>query len=150
MELKVAERLMLLNLLPQEGDIVTLRVVREAQQVIGLSEDELKELEIHNPTVNECLQCGAKVEVEPGAVEIPCTKCGGVALRRTTDSTRLVWKQSADVLKDIAIGPRATSIIAEKLEALNTDKKLTMQQVGLYEKFVEPPEPDEKVRPIKK
>jgi len=141
---------MLLNLLPQEGDLVTLRVVREAQQVIGLSEDELKELEIKNPAIDECLQCGNKVEVAPDAAQVHCLKCGGEAIRRTTDTTRLVWKTEADVPKDIPVGPRATSIIVEKLEALNKDKKLTMQQVGLFEKFVEPPEPDEKVRRIKK
>ena len=45
-ELRVAERLMLLNLLPQEGDIPLLRVIREAQTVIGLSEEELKVLEL--------------------------------------------------------------------------------------------------------
>ena len=45
-ELRVAERLMLLNLLPQEGDITLLRVIREAQTVIGLSEEELAELEL--------------------------------------------------------------------------------------------------------
>lgn len=103
MKLRVAERLMLLNLLPQEGDITTLRVVRDAQSVIGLSEEELKALELKQ------------------------------------EEGRVIWKAEVDVEKEIPIGPRATSIIVEKLVALNADKKLTLQQASLYEKFVEPP-----------
>lgn len=114
MELKVAERLMLLNILPQEGDIVILRVVRDAQSAIGLTEEELAALELKQ------------------------------------EEGRVVWKSEADVPKDITIGPRVVSIIVEKLTKLNEEKKLTLQQLALYEKFVEPPEPDEKVRPIKK
>jgi hypothetical protein len=121
-KLKVAERLILLNLLPQEGDIVTLRVVRDAQQVIGLSEEELAELNIHHP------------EKEDG----------------TEDIARLIWKAEADVEKDIPIGPRATIIIIDKLTKLSEEKKLTVQQIGLYEKFVDPQEPEEDIIPFKK
>ena len=122
MKLKVAERLILLNLLPQEGDIVTLRVIRDSQAVIGLSEEELGELELKHP------------KNEDGS----------------EDPNRLIWKAEADQEKEIPIGPRATSIIVEKLEKLNSEKKLTIQQVGLYEKFVDPPEEDDKIVPFKK
>jgi hypothetical protein len=41
MELKVAERLMLMNLLaPVEGDITALRLVRSLQERLGFSEEE--------------------------------------------------------------------------------------------------------------
>ena len=115
MKFKVAERLMLLNLLPQEGDIVTLRVVRDAQSVIGLSEIELTSLELKQ------------------------------------EEGKVIWKAEADVEKDIPLGPRVTSIIVDKLTKLSEEKKLTIQQVGLYEKFVEPQEPEEdNVVPFKK
>ena len=43
MLLSIQERLQVLNgLLPQEGDFVTLRVVNEANNTIGLSSDELE------------------------------------------------------------------------------------------------------------
>lgn len=42
MLLNVAERLILLQILPGQGDVITLRVIREARGRIGLSEFELK------------------------------------------------------------------------------------------------------------
>ena len=46
MKLNIMERLMLLNMLPQKGDIVTLRTVNEYMQKIGLNEEEIKLYEI--------------------------------------------------------------------------------------------------------
>lgn len=44
--LNVAERIMLLHLLPAQGNIITLRVALELQQAIAFSEDELIEASI--------------------------------------------------------------------------------------------------------
>lgn len=46
MKLNVFERLMLLSILPQEGNFVTLKVLRELKSNLGLSEKELKEFEV--------------------------------------------------------------------------------------------------------
>lgn len=45
MELKVADRLVLLNLLPKEGDFTTLKIVRKLREDLSFSEDEHKALE---------------------------------------------------------------------------------------------------------
>ena len=46
MELNVFERLMLLSILPQEGNFVTLKVLRELKSNLALGEKELKEFEV--------------------------------------------------------------------------------------------------------
>ena len=43
MKLNVMERLLALQLLPSEGSIVMLKVIREAQDKLGLTEEEIKE-----------------------------------------------------------------------------------------------------------
>ena len=46
MELNVAERLVLLNILPAEGDLITLRVVRKMREDLSFSEGEIAALEL--------------------------------------------------------------------------------------------------------
>jgi hypothetical protein len=108
MELKVAERLMLMNLLaPIEGDITTLRIVRSLQEKLGFNEEESETL--------------AFVQEEK----------------------QVRWKSEADVPTEIEIGSGAKAIIATQLKKVNAQKGLTMQQLGLYEKFVEENEKEE-------
>lgn len=42
MELGVAERIILLNILPREGDLTTLRIVRDLQTSLSFTEEEHK------------------------------------------------------------------------------------------------------------
>lgn len=42
MELQVGERLVLLSVLPQEGDFTTLKIVRELRESLSFTEDEHK------------------------------------------------------------------------------------------------------------
>jgi len=103
MELKVAERLMLMNLLaPIEGDITALRLVRSLQVNLGFNEEETAALAFNQET--------------PG---------------------RVAWKQEADVPTEIEIGPAAKAIIATQLKKASAMKTLSLQQLDLYEKFVE-------------
>ena len=46
MKLNVIERLTLLQILPQEGNFVTLKVLRDLTSVLGMNEKEFKEFEI--------------------------------------------------------------------------------------------------------
>jgi hypothetical protein len=48
MKLTIADRVMLLNVMPQEGSILTLRVIRELQTELSFSDKELEELKIVN------------------------------------------------------------------------------------------------------
>lgn len=46
MKLTIFERVTLLQVLPKEGDFVTLRVLRELKKVVGFSEEDYKTYEI--------------------------------------------------------------------------------------------------------
>jgi hypothetical protein len=52
MKLNPAERINLLNVIPREGSAATLRIVRDLQTVLGLSEAEHKEFIITMPLPN--------------------------------------------------------------------------------------------------
>lgn len=46
MKLGIVERIQLLGLLPKEGDITMLRLIRDAQQALAFSEEEIAAAEI--------------------------------------------------------------------------------------------------------
>lgn len=46
MKFKVFERLVLLNILPKEGNFITLKIIRKLQENLSFSEKEIKELKI--------------------------------------------------------------------------------------------------------
>jgi len=46
MKLNVGERLILLQVLPQEGNFLTLKIIRDLTEVVGLNEKEFKEFGI--------------------------------------------------------------------------------------------------------
>ncbi len=46
MELTVKERIILLNILPAEGDILSLRIVRKLRETLSFSEEEHEALQI--------------------------------------------------------------------------------------------------------
>lgn len=48
MELSVFDRLILLNILPREGDFTTLKIVRKLREDLSFSEEEHKALEFKN------------------------------------------------------------------------------------------------------
>jgi hypothetical protein len=107
MELNIAERIALLNILPPEGNIITLRVVRELQGKLSFTEEELKEWKIKN-------------RVQPD----------GRAL--------ITWDSDfTNKTKDIKIGEVANGIIVEQLKMLESQKRLRLEMLDLYEKFVD-------------
>ncbi len=101
MKLNVLERLMLLNILPPEGSITVMKLLRVLKEELSFSEDENKELEF-------------KQEEE-----------------------QLLWKQEANIIKNIKIGEIMTELIKKELKKLNDEEKLTDAHIDLYDKFIE-------------
>ena len=99
MLLSVFERLILLNILPKEGDITTLKIIRKLKDDLSFSEEEHTALQFKN------------------------------------EDGQIMWKEEADIKKEIEIGEKATDIIAEALKALNKAKKLTEAHISIYERF---------------
>jgi len=99
MKLSVMERIHLLSLLPKEGNLVTLKIVRNLQNDLGFSEKENKETGL---TINK--------------------------------DNRYEWKK--DIQKEVDIGDTAKQVIKDMFEELDKNKKLNMQTLELYERFV--------------
>jgi hypothetical protein len=100
MILSVFDRLILLNIMPKEGDITTIKIIRKLKDDLSFSEEDHKALEFKNENGN------------------------------------IMWKEEADISKEVEIGEKATDIIADALKKLNKEKKLTEQHVPLYERFI--------------
>lgn len=107
MEMKISERIALLGVLPQQGNAITLRIIRELQSRLSFTEEELEHYNIQN-------------HVNPD----------GSA--RITWNPELTLEET-----DIPIGEAATGIIKEQLTKLNSQNQLHVTMLPLYEKFVE-------------
>lgn len=107
MKLNIADRIAVLGLLPDEGNVVTLRIVRELQNELSFTEEEHKSFKMKNKTLPD------------GRVNI------------TWDSDFTLEE------KDIPIGEAAKGIIVEQLKKLDRENRLHVSMLPLYEKFIE-------------
>ena len=109
MKLTLSERIILLGILPAEGDFTTLGILRNLRENLSLTEEENKEHEV---------------------MVIPNPKNDGSATYQ--------WKpESAKIEFEIEIGDKAKSIVKEQLLKLDKEKKMLPQHMSLYEKFVQ-------------
>ncbi len=110
MILGVLERLVLLNLLPKEGDFTTLRLVRVAREDLSFNDIENQKLKFESTSGTD-----GKGQVNWN------------------------MEAAKELLRDFTIGEMMTIKIVEELKKLESDKKLTDEHFTLYEKFVEDP-----------
>jgi len=107
MKLNILERIALLNIIPREGSVITLRIIRDLQTRLGFTEEELKGYKMKNTT----------------------TPDGRTSIVWDEDFSKEE--------KDIEIGEVATSIIVRELKKLDAQNRLPMEGLAIYEKFVE-------------
>jgi hypothetical protein len=100
MNLSVLERIVVLKVLPAEGDYATLKILTNLRMALSFTEEEIKAWDIRSDPTNN----------------------------RTT------WK--VEGVADIPIGERATDIIVTALKKLDREKKLSVQDMSVYEKFI--------------
>ena len=101
MKLNVLDRLLLLNISPNEANFVTLKIVRDLRNELSFSEGEHKKYKF------------------------------------VEDQGRVTWNPAAEQFKEVHIGEKANDIVVEALEKLDKDKKLTLEHMSLFEKFIE-------------
>jgi len=130
MQLGVFDRVILLNILPKEGDFTTLKIVRKLREDLSFDDPENSALKFCTPA--KCNKCGKITDVPFGKEPPPCD-CGG----KLTGEGNIKWKAEADIPKEIPIGEKAIDIIKDVLKKLDKDKKLSEQHYNIYEKFVE-------------
>jgi hypothetical protein len=107
MKLNTIERILLLRLLPKEGDITMLRIQRDLTRDLSFTEEENARIgfKIDKNEDGQFIQTWDPAE---GAKEV-----------------------------DVVIGPKAHCMIEDSLKELNKAKKLEAGHISLFEKFVE-------------
>jgi hypothetical protein len=106
MELTVKERIVLLNMVPKEGDFKTLKQIRKFREDLGFNEDENKLLDF-----------------KPGAE-------GTITWTEPEADKGIVYK------KDIHIVDSVMELIADALVQADKGKTLNNDTFDLYERFV--------------
>jgi len=99
---------MLLELLPVEGDITTIKIIRKLKESLSFTEEEYK--------------------------------LYGVTVTNSSEGTiNITWDENKDTQEnqaDIQFGEKATDIICDAIENANKKKKLTVEHIDLYDKFM--------------
>lgn len=136
MKLEVYERLVLMSILPQAGDFVTLKLVRKLREALSFNEKEIAEISFQNHW--RCPKCQ---KVELSAQAIKCQECGVYMVLAGSVS----WdeEKAIGVVKDVHMGRSMHELCASTLKKLSDESKLTEQHMSLYELFVEADEKDE-------
>jgi hypothetical protein len=99
LKLPVSDRIILLGILPKEGDFTTLKILRQMKDDLSFSEEEHKKLNFRQ------------------------------------EGEMTFWEEGLED-KEINFGEKATDIIVDAFKKLNDQKKLRIEQMELYEKFV--------------
>jgi len=50
---------------------------------------------------------------------------------------RVTWNPAVEQFKEVHIGEKATDVVVDALKKLDEEKKLSLESMSLYEKFVE-------------
>jgi hypothetical protein len=145
-KLNMMERFHLLNLLPMQGDYITLKIMRKLRESLAPDEKEIEEYQFwrewacsHKSYIEE----GAKVVCEYTEESATQPKCP-FHDKVCTDTGKLFWRDEVkDKVKEIWLGGKARDLIVEALKLLEDDKRLSEEDgtANLYEKFI--PEEEE-------
>ena len=148
-QLTMAERFVLLNNLPQQGDLVTFKILRKLRDTLSPSEKEIKDYGFKNSyrctnkSYDEkgmAFQC----EVEEDAADSqPKCHIHDVLMQ---PSGRVSWSQDEwTTKKEIWFGAKANNIIVEALRKVSEEDKNINDDVlaGLYDKFISDEEGEE-------
>ncbi len=130
MKLEVFERLVLLNVLPQEGDFVTLKLVRKLRETLSFGEQEIALIDFKNTW--RCPRCD---KVELAAQNIKCPDC--LIYMKTAGQVTWDEEKAKGAVKDIHLGELMKELCTSTLRRMNDEKKLTDNHYSLYRKFVE-------------
>jgi hypothetical protein len=100
MNLSVLERLVVLKVLPKEGDYATLKILTNLRMSLSFTEEEIKTWEIASDLL----------------------------------TGRTTWK--VEGVAEIPIGEKATDIVVASFKRLDKEKKLSVEDMSTYEKFI--------------
>ncbi len=140
-KLTMAERFVLLNNLPKEGDLVTFKILRKLRETLSPDEREIKEYSFKN--TYRCSHReydgsgkGFQCEVEEASVTPPKCHIHNISMQTagkvSWDETK--WKDT----KEIWFGAKANQIILDALKKVSEeDKKINDDVIAsLCDKFL--------------
>ena len=140
-QLTMAERFVLLNNLPAQGDLVTFKILRKLRETLSPSEKEIKDYEFKTrfrcphreyDDKGKAFRC----EVEEDAISPP--KCP-IHDEFMQPGGRVSWNPDKwEETKEIWFGAKANQIIVDTLKKISEqDKEINSDViVSLYEKFI--------------
>ena len=130
MKLTVYERIVLQNILPAQGDFITLKLVRKLKEALAFSEKEIAEIDFKNQW--KCPKC-QKTELASEMSRCPdCDAYMQLGGQVTWDDDK-----AKKVVKDVFMGAKMLALCESTLKKLSDENKLTEQHFSLYSKFVE-------------
>jgi len=116
------------NLLPAQGDFVTLKLVRKLREALSFSDKEIGEIGFENHW--KCDKCNTTDR----AVQVPkCPSCG--AYMQPTGMVHWDEAKALKVVKDVHHGRAMRDLIRTTLQKLSDEEKLTEQTMSLFEKY---------------
>ena len=126
MLLTLSERFALIDILPPQGDILTLKALRLLREELAVGEEDRKEVQFYSEF--QCAKCGTK-DVFPAPV-----KCGicGEWLRPTGQIGCSNW----EFTREIPIPDYLLLLITTTLRGMNDRKLLKERHIGIYERFI--------------
>ena len=107
MELNIVERIALLNVLPNEGNIITLRILKDLRSALSFTEGELEKFKMKTTTFPD----------------------GRMSIVWDEDFNKET--------SEIEIGKAAHGIVVQALTSLDRRQQLKTEAITIYEKFVE-------------
>lgn len=152
MELTTMERVKLLETLPKQEDILSLKILRKLKETLSFSEEELSHFDCSyeyacqwrrtdkDGKMERCTNKGFFKE-QPNK-EQPTCGVHNEKMAQTGQMTFFVPPEYQMKTKEIYMGAKALSIASSGLKRLNDSKHLTEEHVSLYEKFFPPEEED--------
>ena len=121
MILKVQERLALLGLLPEQGDLATLKIVRQLRESLSLSLEEMES------PILKVRRAGQPLPDQDG---LPKEQ------QKLVPEGQLAWDQEQDPNKDFDFSPAVLGIIVDVFNRLNGQKKIEARFLDLALKFI--------------
>ena len=131
MQLTIGERFALANILPGEGDFVTMTLVKNLRSRLDVTEAEAETCEMESwitPNGNTAWRARTVTDDDGNPVQL-------------TPAEALAF---LDVETEIEVRDRVVSIVEEQLKTLEGSKKLTEPLLSLYQKFIEDPKDAER------
>ena len=131
-ELGVLERLKLLEILPAQGDISTIKIVRELRESLSFKEDEHVQFGIITKEPGKCLDCGYEGDAD---TDNSCPICHGGKFKKSGQQM-IHWNIESARDVEIELGAKAVGVIVATLDKLSKAGNATEQHIGLFNKFV--------------